>query len=261
MKRSWSLPLAVVLLLPACQTAPKAPATVTPAPELLRPYEGAVRLLPHQGDVRSLEVAAGKALAGTCDVAVRVRTVAFAKGQARFALDVLGQPRGGGRGVTCKRLEPAIQLAVTGLPAELSPEATARVDEVLLTPEAYLKARGTAFDRPAAAPAEVASRLTDASDDERRAGRAVVSWPQPLLSVDALSRAPKKRAHYERLVDFEAVVGTDGRLYRPRVKSSLDPAQEDLVLAVLPLWRLEPARRAGGPVAARVADHLVLRLY
>jgi hypothetical protein len=138
---------------------------------------------------------------------------------------------------------------------------TDRVDEVLLTPEAYLKARGTAFDRPAAAPAEVASRLTDASDDERKAARAVVTWPQPVLSVDLLSRAPKKRAHYERLVDFEAVVGTDGRLYRPRVKSSLDPAQEQAVLAVLPLWRLEPARRASGPVAARVAAQVALRIY
>ncbi len=261
MNRSWSVPLAVALLLPACQTAPKTPAAGTPAPELLHPYEGALRLLPHQGDARVLNVGAGKTLTGTCDVAVRVQSVAFAKGQARFALDMLGQPKVGGRGVACKRLEPAIQLTLTGLPGELGPEVTARIDEVLLTPEAYLKAKGTAFDRPAAAPAEVASRLTDASDDERKAARAVVTWPQPLLSVDPLTRAPKKRAHYERLVDFEAVVGTDGRLYRPRLKSSLDPAQEQLVLAVLPLWRLEPARRASGPVAARVAQQAVLRIY
>jgi hypothetical protein len=261
MKRSWYVPLAVVLLLPACQTAPKTKAAVTPAPELLRPYEGAVRLLPHQGDVRTLDIAAGQALSGACDVAVRVRSVAFTRGEARFALDVLGQPKAGGRGVTCKRLEPAIQLTITGLPGELSPDVTGRVDEVLLTPEAYLKARGTAFDRPAATPAEVASRLTDASDDERKAARAVVAWPQPLLSVDLLTRAPKKRAHYERLVDFEAVVGTDGRLYRAKVKTSLDPALERLVLSVLPLWRLEPARLASGPVAARVALQLVVRVY
>ena len=261
MKRSWYVPLALSLLLPACQTAPKAPATVTPAPDLLRPYEGALRVLPHQGDVRVLKVAAGQALAGACDVAVRVQSVAFAKGEARFALDMLGQPRVGARGVTCKRLEPQVQLTLTGLPPELNPAVTARIDEVLLTPEAYLKAKGTAFDRPPAAPAEVASRLTDASDDERKAARGVVAWPQPLLSVEPLSRAPKKRAHYERLVDFEAVVGTDGRLYRPQLKSSLDPALERQVLAVLPLWRLEPARRASGPVAARVAQQLVLRIY
>ena len=62
-------------------------------------------------------------------------------------------------------------------------------------------------------------------------------------------------------MDFAAVVGTDGRLYRPKVKTSLDPALERLVQDVLPLWRLEPARRAGGPVAARVALQLALRVY
>ena len=255
--------LALSVLLPACQTAPKAPPAVTaPLPELLQPYQGALRLLPHQGDVRVLKLPAGRPVAGACDVAVRVRSVTFDKGEARFALEMLGQPKVGERGVTCKRLEPAIQLTLTGLPGELSPDVTARIDEVLLTPEAYLKAKGTAFDRPAAAaPTEVASRLTDANDDERKSARAVVAWPQPLLSVDALSRAPKKRAHYERLVDFEAVVGTDGRLYRPQVKSSLDPALERVVEGVLPLWRLEPARRADTPVAARVALRLVLRVY
>jgi len=262
MKRSWYVPLALSVLLPACQTAPKAPPAVTAPPPELLPYQGALRLLPHQGDVRVLKVAAGRALAGACDVAVRVQSVTFDKGEARFALEMLGQPKVGERGVTCKRIEPAIQLTLTGLPGELSPDVTARIDEVLLTPEAYLKAKGTAFDRPAAAaPMEVASRLTDANDEERKAARAIVAWPQVLLSVDPAYQAPKKRAHYERLVDFEAVVGTDGRLYRPQVKSSLDPALERVVVGVLPLWRLEPARRASGPVAARVAQRLVLRVY
>jgi hypothetical protein len=261
MKPPWPVPLALSLLLPACQTAPKTPASTAPAPELLRPYEGALRLLPHQGDVRVLEVAAGRPRTGACDVAVRVRSVAFDAGAARFSLEMLGQPKVGGRGVACKRLEPAIQLAITGMPALLSPDAAARVDEVLLTPEAYLKAKGTAFDRPAAAPTEVASRLTDASDDERKAARGIVAWPQPLLSVEPMARAPRKRAHYQRLVDVEAVVGTDGRLYRPTVKTSLDPELERLVVDLLTLWRFEPARRGNGPVAARVTQQLVLRVY
>ena len=262
MKPSWYVPLALSVLLPACQTAPKTPPVAAgPPPELLRPYQGALRLLPHQGDVRVLTVAAGRLLAGACDVAVRLTSVTFDEGEARFALEMLGQPKVGDRGVTCKRLEPAIRLTLTGLPAQLNPEVTARIDEVLLTPEAYLKAKGTAFDRPAAEPTEVASRLTDASDDERKAARGVVAWPTPLLSVDSLQKAAKKRPRYERLVDFEAVVGKDGRLYRPRVKSSLDPALESVVVGVLPLWRFEPARRADGPVAARVAQRLVLGVY
>jgi outer membrane biosynthesis protein TonB len=97
----------------------------------------------------------------------------------------------------------------------------------------------------------------DANDDERPPA----GWPGRGTGVDAAYRAPKGRAPYERLVDLEAVVGTDGRLYRPLVKSSLDPALERLVQGALPLWRFEPARRADAPVAARVALQLVLRVY
>jgi hypothetical protein len=264
MKRPLFAFLSLALLAPACKTAgPKAPpGPPAPLPDLLRPYEGALRLLPRQGDVRVLTLAAGRPLAGACDVAVRVRSLSFDEGTARFALEMLGQPRVGERGTTCKRLEPSIQLTLTGLPAQAAPEATARIDEVLLTPEAYLRTKGRSFDRPAAAaPAEVASRLTDANDDERKAARGIVAWPQPLLSVEPLRRASKKLARYERLVDFEAVVGTDGRLDRPLVKTSLDPDLERAVLDVLPLWRLEPARRAGGPAAARVALQAALRVY
>jgi hypothetical protein len=264
MNRSWYGLLFLAVLMPACQSAPKAPpASPGPPPELLRPYEGALRVLPHQGDVRALSLRPGERLTGGCDVAVRVRSVAFDRGEVRFALETIGQPRVGEGGVTCKRVEPRIQLALTGLRAGLvTPEVTARIDELLLTPEAYLRAKGAAFDRPPGEPpSEVASQLSDANDGERRLARGVVAWPRRLLSVDPTFRAPKGRARYERLVDFEAVVGTDGRLHRPRVRTSLDLAHESAVLSTLPLWRCEPARGADAPVGARIPLQLVLRVY
>ena len=265
MKRSCYVLLSLALLTPACKTAgPKVPpAPPAPLPDLLRPYEGALLVLVHQGDVPALTVKAGQRLAGGCDVAVRVRSVAFDKGEARFALEAVGQPKVAERGVTCKRTEPTIQLVLTGFPSgPPTPEVTARIDEVLPTPEAYLRAKGTAFDRaPGEAPAEVASQLTDANDAERKLARRVVAWPQVLLSVDPAQPAPKGRPHYERLVDFEAVVGADGRLHRPQVKTTLDAAHERAVLDALPFWRLEPARRADAPVAARVGLRTVLRVY
>jgi hypothetical protein len=196
-------------------------------------------------------------------VAVRVRSVAFDRGEVRFALETIGQPRVGEGGAACKRVEPRIQLVLTGLRAGLvTPEVTARIDEVLLTPEAYLRAKGAAFDRPPGEPpSEVASQLSDANDGERRLARGVVAWPRRLLSVDPTFRAPKGRARYERLVDFEAIVGTDGRLHRPRVRTSLDPAHESAVLSTLPLWRCEPARGADALVGARIPLQLVLRVY
>jgi hypothetical protein len=265
MKRSLIGLLLLSLLGPGCKTggarAPAAPPA--PPPDLLRPYEGALRILLHKGDVRALTVKAGERLAGDCDVAVRVRSVVLDKGVARFGLETLGLPRAGERRVRCKRLEPDLQLSLTGFPSgPVTPEVTARIDEVLPTPEAYLRAKGTAFDRPPGeAPTEVASKLPDANEGERRLARAVVAWPQPLLSVEAMDRAPKKRAHFERLVAFEAVVGTDGRLHRPQLKTSLDQAQEAAVLAALPFWRLEPARRGDGPVGARVSLEVALRVY
>jgi hypothetical protein len=213
--------------------------------------------------VRAIALKAGERLTGACDVAVRVRSVAFDKGEARFALETLGEPKVGERGVTCKRTEPAIELVVTGFPSgPVTPEATARIDELLLTSEAYLRAKGTTFAlAPGEAPSEVASQLTDANGGEQKLARKVVAWPRLLLSVDPTFRAPKGRARFERLVALEAVVGTDGRLYRPQVKTSLDPAHQSAVLSVVPFWRLEPARLGDGPVGARVRLELVLRAY
>jgi hypothetical protein len=265
MKRPLFVLFSLALLAPACKSAgPKVPpGPPTPLPNLLRPYEGAGLVLLRQGDSPALTLEAGQRPAGTCDVAVRVRSITFDEGEAHFALETVGQPKVGGQGVTCKRTRPTIRLVLTGLPPRpVTPEVTARIDEVLLTPEAYLQAHGTAFDRaPGATPAEAASQLTDASDGERKLARQVVAWPRVLLSVDAARPAPKGRARYERLVDFEAVVGTDGRLHRPLVKTSLDAAHERVVLDALSFWRLEPARRTDGPIAARVALRLVLRVY
>ena len=264
MKRSWYALLLLALLAPACKSAPKAPpATQVPLPDLLRPYADAHRVLLHKGDEKALTLKAGQRLAGTCDVAVRVRSVAFDKGTARLALETVGQPRVGERRVRCKRLLPGMQLALTGFASgPVTPEVTARIDEVLLTPEAYLRARGTAFDRPPGAPpAEVASELPDAVESERRFARTVVAWPRRLLFADATYRDPSGRGRHERLVGIEAVVGTDGRLHRPKVKASVDRAHEAAIQGALSFWRFEPARRADAPVGARVPLEIVLRVY
>ena len=100
------------------------------APELLRPYEGALRVLPHRGDERALTLGPGMRWTGDCDIVVRVRSVAFEKGDARFALETVGQPRVGERGVTCRRIEPTVQLVLSGFASgPVTPEVTARIDE------------------------------------------------------------------------------------------------------------------------------------
>ncbi len=265
MKRSCYGLLLCALLAPACKTGgPKAqPAGPAPPPDLLRSYQGAGRLLLAKGDAKAVALKVGERPVGQCDVAVRVRGVAFEKGTARFTLDTVGTPRLGEQGVSCKRAEPEIQLSLTGFPAAAAAaEVSARVDEVLLTPEAYLRAKGTRFELPAGeAPTEAASQLPDADATERRLARAVVAWPRVLLSIDPSHHDPAGRVRYQGLVEVEAVVGTDGRLYRPRVKTTLGEAHEGPVLTALSFWRFEPARRADSAVAARIPLQLPYRVY
>jgi hypothetical protein len=264
MKSSKPAFLLLALLVPACQTAPKKPAS-GPAelPDLLRPYEGALRVLPGRADEKALTLKPADVLTGACDVAVKVRGLAFDKGTVRFSLESIGQPRVGDRRPRCKELQPGMQLVFTGLdPEAVTTKTTTRIDAALLTPEEYLRRKGGSFDRPqAAAPAEVASQLPDANDGERRLARAVVAWPRPLLSVEALYHDASGRGLHERLVGVEAVVGTDGRVYRPVVKASIDRAHEAALEEVLQMWRFDPARRGDGPLGARVPLEVPLRVY
>lgn len=264
MTRTKGILLLVAALLPGCRSAPKTPAaTAVPLPDPLRSYEGALRLLPGRADEKALVLKPGSSLAGTCDLAVRVLSVAYDKGAARFALETVGEPRVGDRRPSCKRLQPGLALTIDGLGAgPLTAEATARIDAALLRPEEYLRRKGGAFDRPKGeAPSEVASQLPDASDSERRLARTVVAWPKPLLTVEALYHDASGKGRHERLVGTEAVVGGDGRAYRPKVKSSIDTTHQRALDTALELWRFEPARRADGPLAARVPLEVPLRVY
>jgi hypothetical protein len=264
MKSSKPAFLLLALLVPACQTAPKKPASGPAAlPDLLRPYEGALRVLPGRADEKALTLKPADVLTGACDVAVKVRGLAFDKGTVRFSLESIGQPRVGDRRPKCKELQPGMQLVFTGLdPEAVTTKTTARIDAALLTPEEYVRRKGGSFDRPqAAAPAEVASQLPDANDGERRLSRAVVAWPRPLLSVEALYHDASKRGLHERLVGVEAVVGTDGRVYRPVVKASIDRAHQAALETALQMWRFDPARRGDGPLGARVPLEVPLRVY
>ena len=262
--RSRRALLLLTVLAAACKGAgPKAPPSAPAPPDMLRRYESDLRVLRHKGDERALTHGARDRLSGDCDVAVRVRRAAFETGAARFSLDTVGLPNAGGRDPTCKRMQAGMQLAITGFTSspEVS-EVTARVDEVLQTPEAYLRSKGVAFDRPSGKPpTEVASEVADATQEEQTVARDVTVWPRMLLSVNPFYRDPKRRVRHEGLVEAEAIVGTDGRLHRPRLKTSLGDAYEGTALSALSFWRFEPARRGGVPVGARIPLRLVLRIY
>lgn len=256
--------LFTAVLLPGCRTAaPRASLEPLAPPDLLKDYVGELRVLRYQGDEQKVEVGPKSRLAGQCDVAVQVRAVTFEEGAARFSLETVGLPSVGGRQPRCKRTLPGVRLLVSGFPA--APEAkdvSPRIDAVLSTPEAYLQAMGVAFDRELAeAPTDVASREVDASGAERALARGVTVWPQALLTVESWYQDPSGRVRQQSELEMEAVVGTDGRLSRPKIKTGLSDVHERAITRVLPLWRFDPARRGEEPVAARIGLRPVLRIY
>jgi hypothetical protein len=263
MKRSLLALVLVALAGPSCKTAgPKGPPGPPVAPDLLRPYVDQTWLLKLRGDEKALTLKPGERPGGGCDAAFYVRAADFQKGAARFSLETAGIARVKGHAASCRKLRPGLQLVLTGFSA--SPDAqevASRVDPVLLTPEAYLKSRGLAFDRPAGEkPTEAASREPFSTPDEKVRGRHVTAWPQVVLAVDPWYHDPSGRVHQEGEVQLDAVVGADGRLYRPQLRTGLATAQEQAVLRTLPLWRLEPARRGDEAVAARVALQPILHI-
>ncbi len=256
------LPLAV---LPACRSAsprlaPAAPAT----PSSLQPYVDQLRLLRHDAEKARVRMTTKDTAGGGCTVAVRVRSAAFEKDAARFALETLGVPRLRNRAAECRKLQPQVDLVIADLGKGAGPaQVSARVDAVLQTAEAYLVAGGVRFDRPATAPPNDVATPSEVvgSPEEHVLGRQVTAWPQPLLAVDPWYRDPSGKVKYQGQIEMDAVVGSDGRLYRPRFKTSLSEPQQTAVVRALPLWRFEPARRGPATVAVRVAVQPVLFIY
>jgi hypothetical protein len=260
MKRSLACMLLLALLVPGCRSAgPRRAGTPAPGPDPLRAYVGDVRMFQSKGDDKDVTLKPGQRPAGACDLAVRIRSARFEKAGARFVLDTVGQPAVGGRRGRCKDVAPSRQLLLAGLAS--GPAVSARVDGVLQSPDAYLRSRGVAFDRPAGQrPREVASPDLSAASAERVLGLKVKTWPQVLLSVHPYFHDPSGRVRQESEVEFEAVVGTDGRLHEPRLTTALSGPQQELVMSTLSRWRYEPARTASAPVAARISSRLALRI-
>jgi len=261
MKRILACCALLAVLVPACRSAAPKGAVGPVGADPLRAYVGDVRLLRAKADEARIKVDAKHALVGSCDMAVRVRAARFDKDGALFSLETLGRPRlaaGGGR---CRNIQPGIQLLFGGLSAR-SADLVPRIDAVLQTPEAYLAAHGVKFDRPAAAlPKDVASPDAAGRPAEAVLGRKVTAWPRELLSVHPAVHDLSGRVRQESELDFDAVVGTDGRLHDPVVATGLNPAHKEAVMAALARWRYEPAHTADGVVAARVSSRLALRVY
>jgi hypothetical protein len=229
---------------------------------------GQQRILVHRGDDRRVSLArkdlAG--LKGGCDVAVEIHAAAVAKGTLRLRLVHVGRVAVGGprsRDTGCEKAVREISVAVSGFEEDVSADALeADVVKLLPTPEAYLGARGVTFESSPDDPkASLASNESTASAQERGLWRQLTATPEAVLRVDADFHDANRKVRHEGEVEFQAVVGTDGRLRDARVKGSLSEAHEAQVVRALRLWRYRPARLKDEILPARISGRLVLRIY
>lgn len=257
------LGLALALVLPACAAKSKGPA-VGAGTDYLRAYVGQQRVLRFQGDQEkvALKMKDRPQLPGACDAAVEVRSAVAEKGGARLALESLGAAGAEKAHPRCRHIPATITLSLTGFGGD-SRALAGRLDQVLPTPEGYLRAYGVPFDRPAGSePALAASSVNQmtATDQERRLEGRLTAPPRKVFWVDPIYRDPRHAVQYEGEVEVEGVVGADGRLYRTHVRGSLDKAHIAAVQRVLPMWRFEPARTGKDVTPAHVLSRLVFRI-
>jgi hypothetical protein len=271
MRRSlfaWSL----LAVLAGCRSGggPAVRPATEPPPEFVQSYVGQRRVLLHAKDESRVTLtraeAAGRAAA--CGSAVEVKRAALVDGVLRLDLEHVGSPRLAGR--TGKDVDSACGaaaaygLAVSGFTGL----ATASVVEeslakLLVTPEAFLQARGVTFDHAAVDdPGIAATRdVPGSTAEERSLGRKVTAWPKPLFSVSPDVFLGRKELRSESEVEFDGVVGPDGRLHRVKVTTPLSASHVTLVERALGLWRFEPAATKDGPVSAKVSLRTSLRVY
>jgi hypothetical protein len=242
---------------------PKGP-PAGPRTDFISSYVGQQRILRFQGDRERIVVKRKDPpqLSGACDAAVQVRSAVLEKGAPRLVLETIGAPNAEKARPRCKAMPATITLSLTGYESDAPAQVVGRLDQILPTPEGYLRAYGVPFDLAATGePTVAASSQTNAPDEERRMGRRVTTWPRKLFWVDPAYRDPGHRVRHEGEVEFEAVVGADGRLYRPHIRGGLDKAHVAAIERVLRMWRLEPARAGKDPLPAHFASRLVFRIY
>jgi hypothetical protein len=239
--------------------APRGPQTAAgPArPDVLAGYVGQRLVLRHVGDAAKSTVKRSElaSVRGECDVVVQVRQARFDRGTAVLTMSMLGRPRMARRGAReerCGNDQPQAVLTVSGLDAAASTaDLEAALAPMLQTPEAYLRARGLAFDIPAGK-----------APGEATADHFVTVRPVRLLWVDPVRQDPAHRVQHEGEVEVEGVVGADGRFYDARLLGALAGSQdEQRVRELLPLWRFEPGKRGNDRVPVKVRERLVFRIF
>jgi len=88
-----------------------------------------------------------------------------------------------------------------------------------------------------------------------------VSAPRLIYGPDPEFSEEARKAKYQGTVVLWVIVGTDGRTHEIRVQRSLGMGLDEKAMEAVRVWRFEPARKNGQPVAVQVNVEVNFRLY
>lgn len=200
-------------------------------------------ILVHRGDEEGIKLKKSELnqLKGSCDIAVLVQDGDWTRGKVRLTLrkigtpSVLNNPR-----PNCHVEYRAIAFELSGLaPDDPADTLLASIHQILQTPEQYLASKGLPFDLP-----------PGSDDEDVPKQEPTVTHPVCLLKVDGVYTDIARQKRLSGAVRLAFIIGTDGRVHKPRVVRGLGSGLDENALRVLPLWRFQPAHQDGRPVAS-----------
>jgi TonB family protein len=221
--------------------------------DILKPLLGQKLILLHLGDLMGAKIKKDNLakVKGDCNVAVVVREASFDKGRARLRLEDIGMPTLSGVQNHCKQVRDEFSLEISGFkPDDTSEPVVASVHQLLRTPEQYLADNGIAYDFPPAPEGENAVKLAPGTTS-----------PKNLLTVDAVYSEEGRREKYQGTVVFQIVIGSDGRIHQAKIARGIGHGLDENALRTLSMWRFEPAKKSGQPVACATNMEVSFHLY
>jgi hypothetical protein len=192
-------------------------------------------------------------------MAVQLKRAEWGRGKAHLWFQNIGHPAIAGwlhratpgEKPSCPMDYGHVELELTGFQQNEAPAAVeAAVREILLTPEEYMAAHGVSFDLPPGRDDETAIKCVSP-----------VVPVKPLFTVDPEFSDQARKAKYQGTVKIGMVVGSDGRVHKPRVTAPLGMGLDETSLAVLSMWRFQPGTQAGKPVACETMVETSFNLY
>ena len=88
-----------------------------------------------------------------------------------------------------------------------------------------------------------------------------VSRPRALYTPEPEFSEEARKAKYQGVVVLTIVVGTDGRVYSPRVLRSLGMGLDEKAIEGVKTWKFDAARKDGHPVAVEMNVEVAFNLY